>query len=689
MSKKTNKPTKKAAPRGKWDTEDAIQAVLIAESFNYRFLPITVEQPRSLLPLVNTPLIDYTLELLVSNGVQEIFVYCKNHAEKIQEHIERSEFSKPSCPAVVRVMSSAGHISVGDVLRDIDSRSLIRSDFVLVSGDVVANVDLKSIIRSHKERSSRDKMNIMTVVYKEASPDHRTRSSEDDIFVAVDVDSGRLIHYEKVMKKRHIDIPLNVLKKASKNAVDIRYDFLDCHVSVCSPHVPTIFTDNYDYETRDHFVRGILVNEEVLGNNIYVDVISEKYAARVCNLHTYDSVSKDVIHRWVYPLVPDNPLTFPVPYSYSRRNVYMGQNVTLGRGCVLEEDVVIGPKSSIGADTLISKSVIGKSCRIGERVIIDGSYIWDDVIIEDGCRLVRSIICNSAIIKSGSVLSQGCVVSYNVTIGPSCSVPPGTRITLKDDTSFLTSTGFESDEDDTVAKETTHNLSPQFGPESQGRKWVLPSMGSDDDNDVVMEKWAVEESADSDSVFSTVSSRSSIYEGFGGEEVGGEDESVFFDEVRESVHSGIAELVSSDNLILEINASKHAYNIPIKEVPLVVMRALLEGPLTPPPELLPYLKTAFKSHQDLLKHYIKTAEDQIAVLEVMSELVSSNSSILSIFPRLLLTLYEIDVIEEVQILNWFEALKKLPDSDDIVKAVQPIISWLQEAEEESDEEDSN
>ena len=33
------------------DAEDVIQAVVIADSFNFRFLPITVEQPRALLPL--------------------------------------------------------------------------------------------------------------------------------------------------------------------------------------------------------------------------------------------------------------------------------------------------------------------------------------------------------------------------------------------------------------------------------------------------------------------------------------------------------------------------------------------------------------------------------------------------------------------------------------------------------------
>jgi len=35
-----------------------------------RFRPITLERPKVLVPLVNVPLIEYTLEFLASNGVE-------------------------------------------------------------------------------------------------------------------------------------------------------------------------------------------------------------------------------------------------------------------------------------------------------------------------------------------------------------------------------------------------------------------------------------------------------------------------------------------------------------------------------------------------------------------------------------------------------------------------------------------
>ena len=46
-------------------------------------------------------------------------------------------------------------------------------------------------------------------------------------------------------------------------SIDLHYDLVDCQISICSPHVPQLFTDEFDYLTRDHFVKGILEHEEV------------------------------------------------------------------------------------------------------------------------------------------------------------------------------------------------------------------------------------------------------------------------------------------------------------------------------------------------------------------------------------------------------------------------------------------
>ena len=42
-----------------------------------------------------------------------------------------------------------------------------------------------------------------------------------------------------------------------------------------------------------------------MGYKIFTHEIHSNYAARVDNFRSYDTISKDIIQRWTYPLVPD------------------------------------------------------------------------------------------------------------------------------------------------------------------------------------------------------------------------------------------------------------------------------------------------------------------------------------------------------------------------------------------------
>lgn len=698
MSKKEKQRTKKGGSEGKWNPEDVIQAVIIADSFNFRFLPVTIEKPRALLPLVNRPLIDYTVEFLAVAGVQEIFVFCCAHADKIKAHLQDSRWMKPLSPVKLRIIISEDCPSVGDALRDIDSQSLIRSDFVLVSGDLVANMELKEVIDQHKEMKKKDKLSVMTCVYKEAKPHHPTRSSEDDILIAVNAQDGRLLHCEKPRNKKKLSIPMSIFEENSN--VDIRYDILDCHVSICDPTVPQLFSDNFDYQTRHHFIRGILVNEEIMGNRIYTHFISDQYAARVSNLHTYDAISKDVIHRWVYPLVPDNAVG--ENYSYGRHNIYLSEEVTLAVGTELIEDVVIGRGTAIGGNSRISHCSIGHNCVIGENVNIEGSYIWDDVVIEDNCSIHRAIICDHVEVRAGVTIEEGCILSYEVIVDANMRLTAGSRLTTKQQSR---SDVFSDSEWDNEVSSSSQNpsvepesMAEHVGENGRGFLWVDSVAGEDDLSDVLVEEWpAVAREVVVSSSSSESSSRANSVppvESQDGPHIR------FYNETLDSIRSGIAGQVPNDNTILMINASKHAYNIPIEDVPLAVIKAIVEGPensaAEQASELLLYVKNAISYFEPLLLHYIKGTDMQKNVLQILAESAAQQSNIMTIFPKVVLLLYDADVIEEGPIGDWYLKLQGAElgftpaKRQEVLSRMKPVIEWLASAEEEtSGEEDED
>lgn len=87
-----------------------------------------------------------------------------------------SKWSKPSLGLkIVPIITSKETFTPGDAMRDIYTRGIITSDFVLVMGDLVSNIRIDEVVRVHKERRRTNKDAIMTMVVKPSGVTHRTR----------------------------------------------------------------------------------------------------------------------------------------------------------------------------------------------------------------------------------------------------------------------------------------------------------------------------------------------------------------------------------------------------------------------------------------------------------------------------------------------------------------------------------
>nr|XP_012420086.1 PREDICTED: translation initiation factor eIF-2B subunit epsilon isoform X2 [Odobenus rosmarus divergens] len=587
-----------------------LQAVLVADSFNRRFFPISKDQPRVLLPLANVALIDYTLEFLTATGVQETFVFCCWKAAQIKEHLLKSKWCRPTSLNVVRIITSELYRSLGDVLRDVDAKALVRSDFLLVYGDVVSNINITRALEEHRLRRKLEKnVSVMTMIFKESSPSHPTRCHEDNVVVAVDSATNRVLHFQKTQGLRRFSFPLSLFQ-GSGDGVEIRYDLLDCHISICSPQVPQLFTDNFDYQTRDDFVRGLLVNEEILGNQIHMHVTTRGYGARVSNLHMYAAVCADVIRRWVYPLTPEANFADNTTQSctHSRHNIYRGSEVSLGHGSILEENVLLGSGTVIGSNCFITNSVIGPGCHIGDNVVLDQAYLWRGV---------------------------------------------------------------------------------------QGYLWRAADINVEDEEELRQNLWGltidVEEDSESESEQSMDSEE--LDSRAGSPQM--DDIKVFQNEVLGTLQRGKEENISCDNLVLEINSLKYAYNISLKEVMQVLSHVILEFPLQQTDSLLDpnrycaLLLPLLKSWSPVFRNYIKRAADHLEALAAIEDFFLEHEALSTSMAKVLMAFYQLEILAEETILSWFSQ-KDLTDKGRQLRKnqqLQRFIQWLKEAEEESSEDD--
>merc|ERR1712098_55803 len=159
-----------------------------------------------------------------------------------------------------------------------------------------------------------------------------------------------------------------------------------------------------------------------------MSVVKDRYAARVSNMQSYDSISKDVVCRWSYPFVPDVYGCDGEKVKYHRHNIYCSKNVTLARGCDLQRDVVVGSGTTIEGGSSISRCIIGKNCHIGENVHLVNSYLWDGVRVESDCSIDTALLASRVTVKKSTTIKPGSILAWDVVVGPSVTIPAGTQL---------------------------------------------------------------------------------------------------------------------------------------------------------------------------------------------------------------------------------------------------------------------
>ena len=307
-------------------------------------------------------------------------------------------------------------------MRDLDTRSMLLNDFIIVYGDVISNLPLHTALSTHKARRQVDKNAIMTMILREANAKHRTKAQDISPVFVIDPSRERCLHYEQLVpgsKENYAELDSEMLAQD----VEVRTDLIDCGIDICTPDVLALWSDNFDYEApRKGFLHSVLKDYELNGKTVHSHVISNHYAARVRDLHAYDSISRDVLSRLSYPLCPDSNFYENSTYCLHKDGVCKETGVKLARSSKIGPNTVIGKGTSVGENSRVAHSIIGRNCFLGKNCVVQNAYIWDGVIVGDGAELRNCVVASGTDIGANSEVVDGGLVSYGVKL------PEGTSL---------------------------------------------------------------------------------------------------------------------------------------------------------------------------------------------------------------------------------------------------------------------
>ena len=105
-------------PNTNRSTRSVTKAVIPAAGMGTRFLPATKSMPKEMLPIIDTPVLQFVIEEAVASGVEDVLIVTGRGKRAIENHFDYA-------PELENVLRSSGKEELIDRLRDIGDRCRI------------------------------------------------------------------------------------------------------------------------------------------------------------------------------------------------------------------------------------------------------------------------------------------------------------------------------------------------------------------------------------------------------------------------------------------------------------------------------------------------------------------------------------------------------------------------------------
>jgi len=357
-----------------------MKAIILAGGVGTRLRPLSCTRPKLLFPVLNKPLLDWTLERLAETGVGGVTLAVKYMAEAfMQRYGETKHGIKISYSIEKKPMRTGGAIKYAEELIGHEE------PFLVLNGDIFTTIDYAALINEHKQNKpvatialyrvadpSRygtvklTNQNRITQFVEKAPPG---KAPSNLINAGVYVLDPEIFNY--IPAGRPVSIEREVFPKLAEEGKLFGHEFKRVWIDIGKP---------VDYLKANRVLLDAEPEKRLLGKDVQIGEGTE----------FSDPVMVDA-----GVTVGEN--TKLGPYAIIGRDAVLGRNVTV-------ENSVVFPEATISDDASVRGAVIGEGAAIGKgATIMEGCVIGDYVTVRDNVTLSRNVtVCHSTEVKENA-----------------------------------------------------------------------------------------------------------------------------------------------------------------------------------------------------------------------------------------------------------------------------------------------
>jgi mannose-1-phosphate guanylyltransferase len=363
----------------------SLPAVILVGGQGTRLRPLTDRTRKDMLPLVDRPLLAYTLEHLARHGVERAVVSCGYLPDQIEAGFGTQHEGLSLEYAVEDEPLGTGG-AIGFAGRD------LRGSFFALNGDSLREADLREMVTFHRSTGAR--ATILLTPVADPSRYGLVRTAAD----------GRVETFLEKPRPEEIDT-----------------DLINAGLYVLEPEVLDLVPPG----------RAVSIEREVFPRlaeegSVY-GIALPGYWLDVGTPESYLQAHRDVLERIFHTEVGDAlGLDFTLVDEAAQVHagaklvppVYVGPGAIVEEGARLGSLAVLGAGSRLAAGGVVENAVVGARTVVAANASVVGSIVGDDAEIGAGCELR-----NLAVVGPGAVIGSRNVLDHGLRVGAGQHIP--------------------------------------------------------------------------------------------------------------------------------------------------------------------------------------------------------------------------------------------------------------------------